>query len=221
MFKNRMGFVCMCNYSVELWWYVNKIFITTYCRTFLSFTYRGIFLAMATRKDSGKDKRVLENASLVSGDASDKSSESEIRELFRLFDTNNDRSISSQELGKAMRFLGMTPTEQQVTDAMRTLDVDRSGRIEFREFHAFMQKEIDKINDSSFANNGETVRSAFRTFDRDGNGYIDQKELRVAMKNLGEALTDKELDDMMRQADIDGDGKINYEEFVKIWCEAT
>ena len=32
---------------------------------------------------------------------------------------------------------------------------------------------------------------------------------RVAMKNLGEALTDKELDDMMRQADIDGDGKIN------------
>ncbi|XP_052249075.1 calmodulin-like [Dreissena polymorpha] len=75
-----------------------------------------------------------------------------------------------------------------------------------------MQKEMDKVSDSSFANDGETVRSAFRTFDRDGNGYIDQKELRVAMKNLGEALTDKELDDMMRQADIDGDGKINYED---------
>ncbi|KAH3709926.1 uncharacterized protein LOC127857295 [Dreissena polymorpha] len=51
--------------------------------------------------------------------------QAKIRELFRLFDANNDRSISSQELGKAMRFLGMTPTEQQVTDAMRTLDVDR------------------------------------------------------------------------------------------------
>jgi Ca2+-binding EF-hand superfamily protein len=44
--------------------------------------------------------------------------------LFRLFDTNNDRSISIQELGKAMRFLGMTPTQQQVADAMKTLDVD-------------------------------------------------------------------------------------------------
>ena len=34
---------------------------------------------------------------------------------------------------------------------------------------------------------------------------------RVAMKKLGESLTDKELEDMMRQADVDGDGRINYE----------
>ena len=34
---------------------------------------------------------------------------------------------------------------------------------------------------------------------------------RVAMKKLGESLSDKELEDMMKQADIDGDGKINYE----------
>ena len=31
------------------------------------------------------------------------------------------------------------------------------------------------------------------------------------MKKLGESLSDKELEDMMKQADIDGDGKINYE----------
>lgn len=48
----------------------------------------------------------------------------EIRELFKLFDTNNDRTISSQELGKAMRFLGMSPSQQEVTDAMRALDIN-------------------------------------------------------------------------------------------------
>ena len=48
----------------------------------------------------------------------------EIRELFRLFDTSNDRSISATELGKAMRFLGMSPTQQEIEDAMRALDTN-------------------------------------------------------------------------------------------------
>ena len=52
---------------------------------------------------------------------------SEIKELFRIFDTNNDRSISLHELGKAMRYLGMSPTQQQISEAMRTLD--KNGNI--------------------------------------------------------------------------------------------
>jgi Ca2+-binding EF-hand superfamily protein len=36
------------------------------------------------------------------------------------------------------------------------------------------------------------------------------------MTNLGEKLTDEEVDEMIREADIDGDGQINYEEFVKV-----
>ncbi|WAR16987.1 CALM-like protein [Mya arenaria] len=133
-----------------------------------------------------------------------------IRELLRLFDTNNDRSISVQELGKAMRFLGMSPTEQEIIDAMSALDTNENGRIEFQELYKFMQADMTKLNEADFTNNQDTVRSAFRTFDKDGNGYIDEKELRIAMKKLGEALTDKELDDMMKQADVDEDGEISH-----------
>lgn len=36
------------------------------------------------------------------------------------------------------------------------------------------------------------------------------------MTNLGEKLSDNEVDEMIREADVDGDGQINYEEFVKV-----
>ena len=52
--------------------------------------------------------------------------------------------------------------------------------------------------------------------DTEGNGFISAAELRHIMTNLGEKLTDEEVDEMIRDADIDGDGQINYEEFVKV-----
>jgi Ca2+-binding EF-hand superfamily protein len=36
------------------------------------------------------------------------------------------------------------------------------------------------------------------------------------MKNLGEKLTDEEINEMIREADDDGDGEVDYEEFVKM-----
>ena len=45
-------------------------------------------------------------------------------------------------------------------------------------------------------------------FDKDGNGFISAAELRHVMTNLGEKLTDEEVDEMIREADIDGDGQV-------------
>ena len=48
-------------------------------------------------------------------------------------------------------------------------------------------------------------------FDIDGNGLIDQLELRETMRNLGEELSDRDLQAMMTVADMNRDGKIDYE----------
>ena len=48
---------------------------------------------------------------------------------------------------------------------------------------------------------------------QDGNGFINRQELAVVMMNLGEKLTNEEINSMIEEADIDGDGQINYEEF--------
>ncbi len=53
------------------------------------------------------------------------------------------------------------------------------------------------------------IQQAFRRFDKGGNGRISMKELRRMMGQLGERLTDDELDDMMKEADLNGDGQID------------
>jgi calmodulin len=50
--------------------------------------------------------------------------------------------------------------------------------------------------------------------------YISAAELRHVMTNLGEKLTDEEVDEMIKEADVDGDGQINYEEFVKMMMQS-
>lgn len=51
----------------------------------------------------------------------------------------------------------------------------------------------------------EEISTAFEVFDRDGSGTIAASEFRHIMSNLGENLTDEEIDEMMKEADCDGD----------------
>ena len=48
---------------------------------------------------------------------------------------------------------------------------------------------------------------------QDGNGFISRQELRQVMLNLGEKLAEEEIEYLINDIDIDGDGQINYEEF--------
>ena len=56
----------------------------------------------------------------------------------------------------------------------------------------------------------QELREAFRVFDKNGDGFISAEELRIVMTSLGERLTDKEVDDMLKEADSNNDGKIDY-----------
>ncbi|XP_044728364.1 calmodulin-like isoform X2 [Chrysoperla carnea] len=134
----------------------------------------------------------------------------EFKEAFMLFDKDEDGTITMAELGVVMRSLGQRPTETELRDMVNEVDQDGNGTIEFNEFLQMMSKKMKG------ADGEDELREAFRVFDKNNDGLISSNELRHVMTNLGEKLSEEEVDDMIREADLDGDGMVNYEEFVTI-----
>ena len=134
----------------------------------------------------------------------------EFKEAFEIFDKDKDGYITTKELGDIMKNLGQTPSEAELQDMINEVDIDGNGTIDFKEFLGLMARKM-RDNDSE-----EELIEAFKVFDRDGNGLISNVELQHVMTSLGENVTMDEVDEMIKEADLDGDGYINYEEFVRM-----
>jgi calmodulin len=134
----------------------------------------------------------------------------EFREAFNIFDKDGDGRITAKELGTVMRSLGQNPSEAELQDMVNQVDLDGNGTIEFDEFLYMMSRQM-RDGDTE-----EDIKAAFRVFDKDGDGKITTAELTHIMKNLGEPLTQEEVDEMIAQADTNKDGIIDYAEFVHL-----
>lgn len=89
---------------------------------------------------------------------------------------------------------------------------DNTG-ISLSEFELMMSRKMDNNDDD------EVIREAFKVFDKDKNGTISADELRHVIKNVGENISDCEVTEMIQEADFDGDGEINPDEFVKMMLQ--
>merc|ERR1711872_1121888 len=118
-----------------------------------------------------------------------------------------DGSVDSSQVSSIMRAIGQNPSEAEIQDMVNQVDKDGTGSIDFPEFLMMMSLKADAENAE------DKIREAFQVFDGDGNGFINRSELACVMSNLGEVLKPEEIQAMIDEADMDGDGQINYEEF--------
>lgn len=112
------------------------------------------------------------------------------------------------ELKEVMKSLGQNPTDKELRQMIESVDDNGDHEIDFQEFLILMSSKKGNNDDPD-----KELRDAFRVFDEDGNGTISRSELKKLMKNLGQALSDAELDAMMDEVDTDGNGEIDFEEF--------
>ncbi|KXJ67789.1 hypothetical protein RP20_CCG012275 [Aedes albopictus] len=134
----------------------------------------------------------------------------ELKEAFSLFDTNGDGTITSSELGTVLRSLGKNVSDAEVEELLKEVSVDHEGMIHFPDFVAMMSIRLRDFNSE------DELKEAFRMFDRNGDGMISADELRLALQSFGEQLADEEIEELLREADINCDGQIDYQEFVKM-----
>ncbi|MCD9645866.1 Mitogen-activated protein kinase cpk1 [Datura stramonium] len=128
-----------------------------------------------------------------------------LKEMFRMIDTDNSGQITFEELKDGLKRFGSNLKESEIYDLMQAADVDNSGTIDYGEFIA-ATLHLNKIEreDHLFA--------AFSYFDKDGSGYITADELQHACEEFG--IGDVRMEEMIREADQDNDGRIDYNEFV-------
>ncbi len=137
----------------------------------------------------------------------------EYKEAFSLFDKDGDGIIDSKEFGTIIRSLTANLTEAQLKDMLNEVDPENEGRIDFQGFLQCMSRQM-KDTDAD-----EEILDAFRVFDKEKNGLISIEEFKQVMDSLGEKLTDEEFEGMVRDANVDENGCVNYEIFVKKMLE--
>jgi len=160
----------------------------------------------------------------------------ELKEIFALFDKDHDGRINVSDLSLVMKSVGANPTDIELRDMISAFGPD--GSVTLSSFLSKMAerlppppKPMDETNPEEMlkpedqvyggASVGdfmeEVLQAAFRRFDAEGTGFLSGESLKRVMAQLGgENLTDQEIEEIIQEADIDGDQRISYEEFVKV-----
>ncbi|KAM8710307.1 hypothetical protein ACLKA7_017010 [Drosophila subpalustris] len=155
----------------------------------------------------------------------------DLRTAFDLLDRNRDGRVTANELQFMLKNLGINVRDEIIHDLIREASHSGNGLINEAEFLQWVgriqalrddqqqhddsastaSKPVDEADDVT-----EDLIAAFRVFDRDGNGFITRDELQTAMEMIGEPLNEQQLEQLLAIADLDQDGRINYEEFTRL-----
>ncbi|XP_033617473.1 centrin-2-like [Fukomys damarensis] len=123
----------------------------------------------------------------------------EIQEAFDLFDADGTRTIDVKELKVAMRALGFEPKKEEIKKMISEIDEDGTGKMNFSDFLTVITQKMSEKDTE------EEILKAFQLFNDDETGKIPFKNPKRVAKELGESLTDEELQKMIDAADRDGD----------------
>ncbi|CAO3662992.1 unnamed protein product [Umbelopsis vinacea] len=156
----------------------------------------------------------------------------ELKESFGLFDQG--QGITAQTLADIYKRIGFNVSQSEIEEQIRLADRHNSGRVNFDDFLAVMDRQHQH-------NPEEGLLEVFKIFDKNSDGLVSGEDLKEGMSrfsewlaipsvdnlniylnsisglvSLDEKFTEHEISEMVREADVDGDGLINYEEFVKM-----
>ena len=126
-----------------------------------------------------------------------------------MYDSNKDGNVNSLELANILKAIDINASDEEIKDIITEMDLEGNGEINFENFVSIVKRREKDVD------NEEEVLNAFKLFDKEGNGLININELKHIMLTVGNNISETELNDLLKEADTDNDGYINYEEFIR------
>jgi len=133
-----------------------------------------------------------------------------VKEAFKGFDKKNEDKIKVGDIEAALKKLGHTIKPDWLEKVEHLIDAEGTGYIKYDEFCSIFRKKCQDDEDE------RELRDMFRILDKEKRGEVNTSELRWILKNLGDDLTEGDIDDMIADVDTDGSGWIDYNEFHKL-----
>lgn len=133
----------------------------------------------------------------------------QLRDVFMMIDGNGDGFLTVNELKEGLAKAGLKDIPPDLLQIMQEVDSDGSGNIDYTEFLAATLDKRMYIQE-------DVCWSAFRVFDRNGDGKISMEELQQVLgsNEVEEVVGAKALADLMLEVDGNGDGFIDFKEFL-------
>ena len=131
----------------------------------------------------------------------------ELEDTFQELDVEKTGVITSKQLRLACKAFGVGESKELLAKVMADVE-------EFIDLDGFLSVFMSLMQHPQWAYN--EMKEAFTIFDKDMNGYLDPVEMKRVFTKLGEQITDNEVEDQLREHDIDGDCHLVMAEFMKM-----
>ena len=135
--------------------------------------------------------------------------EKEIKDIFNKYDSNRDGNVTSDELANILKAININVSDEEIKEIIEELELEGNNEINYEDFVSIVNRREKDVDTE------EEVLKAFKFFDKEGNGLININDLKHIMITVSKNLSELEIDDMLKEADLDMDGFINYEEFIR------
>ena len=135
-----------------------------------------------------------------------------LKELFESMDADGNGTITVQAMREGLQKQRAHIAEGEIEALMNTMDMDENGTIDYMEF-------IAATLNASQVEREQNMMKAFQTFDKDDSGFISIDEIKEAATEWG--MDGSDMEKFLKEADLNGDGEIDYLEFVQLMKNST